>query len=359
MDQHVSESIGRPDLIRLDDRLVCLRFETMKVVSALAAVRHLLDTGVVRRGDTLLDSSSGIYAYALALACHRHGMRCHIVGSATVDRTLRTQLQILGATLEQMQPSDDLKLDQKRRVERIHEVLVEHPEYHWMRQYHDDIHYLGYRQIADRIRQATAAQPLTVVGGVGSGASTGALARYLREDLEHSTASTGPADIELVGVQPFGSVTFGSEHVSDPEIIIAGIGSSIPFGNVSHGMYDTLHWISFAAALAGSVDLLRRHAVFAGLSTGAGYLAALNERERSPQRTVLFIAPDTGHRYIDTVYARYREAARLADLAPHEVCDQRHLALPWSRMQWNRTDAAPPSVTRPRRPPGHRHRSRA
>lgn len=220
----------------------------MKVVSALAAVRHLLDTGAVRRGDTLLDSSSGIYAYALALACHRHGMRCHIVGSTTVDHTLRTQLAVLGATLERMEPCSDLKLDQKRRVERIHEILAEHPEYHWMRQYHDDIHYLGYRAIAHRVREATGTDELTVVGGVGSGASTGALARYLRADS---------ADVELVGVQPYGSVTFGAEHVCDPEIIIAGIGSSIPFANVSHELYDTLHWISFDAALSGSIDLLR------------------------------------------------------------------------------------------------------
>ncbi|MCX4694743.1 pyridoxal-phosphate dependent enzyme [Streptomyces sp. NBC_01408] len=330
MDQHIAESVGRPDLIRLEDRLICLRFETMKVVSALAAVRHLLDTGAVRRGDTLLDSSSGIYAYALALACHRYGMRCHIVGSTTVDHTLRTQLAVLGATLEQMEPCSDLKLDQKRRVERIHEILAEHPEYHWMRQYHDDVHYLGYRAVADRVRQATGAEALTLVGGVGSGASTGALARYLRQD------SPG---LELVGVQPYGSVTFGAEHVADPEIIIAGIGSSIPFGNVAHELYDTLHWISFDAALAGSVDLLRRHAVFAGLSTGAGYLAARWERDRAPGRTVLFIAADTGHRYVDTVYARHREAARVADLAPRTVSSQSELALPWSRMRWNRSPA--------------------
>ncbi|MEV4923018.1 pyridoxal-phosphate dependent enzyme [Streptomyces roseoverticillatus] len=338
MDQHIAESIGRPDLVRLDDRLVCLRFETMKVVSALAAVRHLLDTGAVRRGDTLLDSSSGIYAYALALACHRHGMRCHIVGSTTVDRALRTQLAVLGATLEQMEPCSDLKLDQKRRVERIHEIRAAHPEYHWMRQYHDDIHYLGYRTVADRIREATGTEALTVVGGVGSGASTGALARYLR------AAPGGPSDVELVGVQPYGSVTFGAEHVSDPEIIIAGIGSSIPFGNVSHELYDTLHWISFDAALAGSVDLLGRHAVFAGLSAGAGYLAARHERERAPERTVLFIAADTGHRYVDTVHARHREAAPIADLAPREVSDQSELALPWSRMRWNRAPATAPAT---------------
>ncbi|MET9606699.1 pyridoxal-phosphate dependent enzyme [Streptomyces sp. NPDC006512] len=341
MDQHVAEAVGRPDLIRLDDRLVCLRFETMKVVSALAAVRHLLETGAVRRGDTLLDSSSGIYAYALALACHRHGMRCHIVGSTTVDHTLRTQLAVLGATLEQMAPCADLKLDQKRRVERVHEILTAHPEYHWMRQYHDDIHYLGYRAVADRIREATGADGLTVVGGVGSGASTGALARYLRGGPAHPE---GPADVQLVGVQPYGSVTFGAEHVPDPEIIIAGIGSSIPFGNVSHELYDTLHWISFDAALAGGVDLLRRHAVFAGLSAGAAYLAARHERDRAPGRTVLFIAADTGHRYVDTVYARHREAARIADLAPHEVSDQSRLALPWSRMPWNRAPGRLPGT---------------
>ncbi|MFD3695362.1 hypothetical protein ACFWUZ_04285 [Streptomyces sp. NPDC058646] len=93
------------------------------------------------------------------------------------------------------------------------------------------------------------------------------------------------------------------------------------------------------------MDLLRRHAVFAGLSTGAGYLAARWERDRAPDRTVLFIAADTGHRYVDTVYARHREAARIEDLAPRPVSSQAELALPWSRMHWNRAPApVPPRV---------------
>ncbi|MFI0978596.1 pyridoxal-phosphate dependent enzyme [Streptomyces sp. NPDC021093] len=330
MDTHIADSIGRPDLVRLDEGLLCLRFETMKVVSALAAVRHLLDTGAVRRGDTLVDSSSGIYAYALALACHRYGMRCLIVGSSTVDRTLRTQLEVLGVELEQMEPCDDLKLDQKRRVARIAEILRDHPSYHWMRQYHDDIHYLGYRAVADLVRSRTDTRRLTLVGGVGSGASTGALARYLRE--------SGPG-VRLVGVQPYGSVTFGSEQVADPEIIIAGIGSSIPFGNVAHAQYDTVHWMSFDTALSGSVDLLRRHAVFAGLSTGAGYLAARWERGLEPDRTVLFLAADTGHRYAESVFARHREARPVEDLAPRAVTCTGELALPWSRMSWGRAGA--------------------
>lgn len=330
MYDHVADAIGRPDLVRLEDGLVCLRFETMKVVSALGAVRHLLDHGVVRPGDTLLDSSSGIYAYALALACHRYGLHCHIIGSTTVDEALRTQLTVLGATLEQVEPSHDLKLDQSRRVQRLREVLAENPHFHWMRQYHDDIHYLGYRAVAEELERQLGAEAITIVGGVGSGASTGALATFLRDSSD---------DVQLVGVQPFGSVTFGSEHVADPDIIIAGIGSSIPFGNVAHELYDAIHWISFTAALSGSVDLLRRHAVFAGLSTGAGYLAARWERDARPERTVVFIAADTGHRYTDSVFRRHHEAVDLAALAPRHVSTTDDLALPWSRMRWGRSSA--------------------
>lgn len=72
-----------------------------------------------------------------------------------------------------------------------------------------------------------------MVGGVGSGASTGGVIEYLRQK---------DPTVQLVGLQPFGSVTFGSESFSDPEAIIAGIGSSIPFDNVHHELYDAVHW---------------------------------------------------------------------------------------------------------------------
>lgn len=302
----------------------------MKIVSAEAAVRALLDRGVIRAGDTLVDSSSGIYAYALALACHRHGLRCHIVGSSTVDECSRVQLAVLGVRLERMEGGADLKLDQRRRVERIQAILRENPGHHWMRQYHDDIHYLGYRAVAEYVARALDTDRLTVVGGVGSGASTGALARYLRQRL---------SDVRLVGVQPFGSVTFGGEHVHDPEIIIAGIGSSIPFGNVGHEFYDTIHWLSFDTAVAGSVDLLRRHAVFAGLSSGAAYLTARWEHQDDPDRPTLFVAADTGHRYVESVFARHQRAAPIEHLTPREVSVEAELALPWCRMAWSRRPA--------------------
>lgn len=299
---HITDAVKTPSLVRLSPNTVLVRFETLKVYAALGAVRHLLDTGVVHRGQTLVDSSSGIYALALAMACHRHGLRCHIVASTTVDDTIRAQLEILGVTVDQMPPSDDLRLDQNRRVARVRELLARDPDLHWMRQYHDPVHHLGYAELADLLRRALPGEPLTVVGSVGTGASSGGLTRALRR---HDPGA------RLVGVQPFGSVTFGSERFTDPDAIIAGIG------------------------------LMRDHAVFAGLSTGAAHLAARWEADRDPGRTHVVIGADTGHRYAARVFARHREALDPALLTPVEIASLDDLTPPWAAMDWARRTLVP------------------
>ncbi|MFI2780660.1 cysteine synthase family protein [Streptomyces sp. ALB3] len=324
---HIADALKVPDLVRLTDGVILIRFESMKIYSALEAVRHLLGRGTIRPGQTLIDSSSGIYAYALALACHRYGLRCHIVASTTVDVTTLAQLEILGAVVEQVRPTRDLKHDQELRVRRVKEILAEHPGHHWMRQYHDDIHYLGYHGVADRVADAFPGRKLTVVGGVGSGASTGGIVEHLRR--------TDPT-VRLVGIQPFGSVTFGSQDHHDPEAIIAGIGSSIVFENVRHPLYDAVHWLDFTHAMSGAVALLRDHAVFAGLSTGAGYLVASHEAGRHPGRLHLVIGADTGHRYVERVFARHEEALDPAALKPVEVAAPEEMTMPWSTMAWQR-----------------------
>ncbi|MFE3016985.1 pyridoxal-phosphate dependent enzyme [Streptomyces sp. NPDC059256] len=329
---HITDALKSAAFVRLSGSVVLARFETMKVYAALGAVRALLESGRITPGQTLVDSSSGIYALALAMACHRYGLHCHIVASTTVDTVMRAQLEVLGATVEQMPPSQSLRLDQERRVRRVHELLARRPDIHWMRQYHDGVHHTGYREFAERASAALPNGHLTVVGAVGTGASTGGLTTALRE--------RGRA-VRLVGVQPFGSVTFGSEGFSDPEAIIAGIGSSIPFGNVRHELYDTVHWLDFRHAMAGTVELLRRHAVFAGLSTGAAHLVARWEEAQERNTTYLVVGADTGHRYTERVFGRHEEAQDPAGLRPERIDSLERLRPPWSVMEWAGRPAPP------------------
>lgn len=327
---HIAEAVKEPAIVRLSDNLFVARFEVMKLYSALEAVRTLLARGVVSPGDTVVDSSSGIYAYSLAMACHRYGLKCHIIASKTVDRTLRTQLDILGATVEPVKKCESLKLDQEQRVKRIQELLSERSDLHWMQQYHDDIHYLGYEAFAQKILHelrlcdVRTDLGITAVGGVGSGCSTGGLKTYLE---------AAGVETKLVGIQPFGSMTFGAEHVEDPEIIIAGIGSSIPFRNVKHDNYSEISWISFDYAMSATIELLRKHAIFAGLSSGAGYLVANWMAKQEPEKPHIFIAADTGHRYVDAVFAQHEKALPFETLTPTEITHQNQLALHWSNMK--------------------------
>ncbi|GAA1002115.1 cysteine synthase family protein [Nocardiopsis tropica] len=326
--RHIGEALSTPALIRATEHRYLLRFESMKVASARAALAAAIDSGRVQPGGRVIDSSSGIYAYALALACHERGVHCRIIGSTTIDETLRLQLLALGVELEQMPSSQSLKLDQDRRVRRVTELLAEDPELHWMRQYHDPVHYLGYREIARTVAaELTDAgiRSIRLVAPVGSGVSSGAL----RLGLEDSGLS-----VQLVGVQPFGSITFGSQHVDDPDMLIAGIGSSITFDNVRHGLYDVIHWVSFEVARTGTHDLLREYALFAGLSSGAGHAVAGHEDDEpdvAPVDATVQVLPDTGHRYARALATAPSTGPRPRPLT---VTRPEDVELPWSRMRW-------------------------
>ncbi len=325
---HISDAIKTPHLIHLGDNLYVARFESMKVFSTLAAVKSLLERDLINKNDTLLDSSSGIYAYALALACNKYGLKCHIIASKTVDPVLKLQLELLGAIVEPAKSAPNLKMDQENRVKRIAEILKQRDDIHWMQQYHDDIHYLGYQEFAKTIADNFPEDKLTLVGGVGSGCSTGATAKFLRKMGK---------EVALHGVQPFGSITFDSTHVEDPDIIIAGIGSSIEFKNVRAEFYDYIHWISFDYSRHGAIELLKKHGVFAGLSAGSCYTVAnWCAPMLDKQQPCIFIAADMGHRYFEPVFQTHELAKPVSKLFPTMINDVQQLQLDWCAMPWQR-----------------------
>ncbi|GAA2997730.1 cysteine synthase family protein [Kitasatospora albolonga] len=338
-----AEKLSEPDLIDLGNGIFVLRFEVMKVTSVYAAVKDLLDRGVIRPGQTLVDSSSGIYGHALALVCRELGLKAHVFASVAVDAAIRTQLKYLGATWTQVASGGDggLQHDQESRVRLVHAYMEEHPDAYWMQQYHDDVHFVGYERVAATLVKELGSAALTLVGGVGTGASTTSMSGFLRGAV---------ADFRMVGIQPFGSRSFGAEAIPLDGFIIAGIGSGIRFGNVHHDAYDEIHWLNFDVAAAGCRDLLSTTGVFAGLSSGAGWQVSKYLRERSPDGApVVFLAPDPGHRYVEKVFPPEGPVEQDPRYAPTVIGDLAELTGPWSAMDWARRpyevhDDLPPYV---------------
>lgn len=239
-----TEKMAQPDLIDLGDGIYVLRFEVMKVTSVYRAVKELLARGVIRHGQTLVDSSSGIYGHALALVCRELGLKCHVFASVAVDDGIKTQLKYLGATYDQVAGGGgNLQHDQEARVRLVHDYLRRNPDAYWMQQYHDDVHYAGYEHVAELLLKELGWAEMTLVGGVGTGASTSAMSRYLRESCPN---------VRVAGIQPFGSRSFGSENFPLDGFIIAGIGSGIRFDNIDYSAYDDIHWVDFDVSAAAA-----------------------------------------------------------------------------------------------------------
>ncbi|MEU0740743.1 pyridoxal-phosphate dependent enzyme [Streptomyces sp. NPDC006134] len=325
-----AEKLSVPDLIDLGDGIYVMRFEVMKVTSVYAAVKDLLARGVIRPGQTLVDSSSGIYGHALALVCRGLGLKCHVFASVAVDAAIRTQLKYLGATYTQVPSSGDdgLQHDQETRVRLVHEYMKEHPDAYWMQQYHDDVHYIGYESVADAVVKELGSSGVTVVGGVGTGASTSAMSRYLRAQSP---------DVRVVGIQPFGSRSFGSEAIPLDGFIIAGIGSGIRFENIDYSAYDEIHWLDFDVSAAGCRNLLSTTGVFAGLSTGAGWQVSRHLRANAPGGgPIVFLAADPGHRYVERVFPPDGPIEQDPEFTPRIITDLADMTGPWSAMHWDR-----------------------
>lgn len=79
---------------------------------------------------------------------------------------------------------------------------------------------------------------------------------------KNTTLRSKGLSVNLCGLQPFGSVTFGAEEVDDLEIIIAGIGSAIEFRNIKYDCYNSINWLSFEYCLNGTIELTKRYGIF-------------------------------------------------------------------------------------------------
>jgi cysteine synthase A len=105
-------------------------------------------------------------------------------------------------------------------------------------------------------------------------------------------------ELKAVGVDTHRSVLFGQD---DGTRLLRGLGNSLLPPNLDHTVFDEVHWVSAELAFASTHELHRTTAVYAGPTSGAAYLAARHLAERDAG-TVVVLLPDSGHRYVDTVY---------------------------------------------------------
>jgi cysteine synthase len=312
----------------LSDNLYAAAFRLMKLLPARHMIEMAEAAGLLRPGGTVIETSSGTLGLGLAIVCRLRGYRLIIVGDPVIDRNLRSQLELLGTTVELVDNADQPGGIQRARLARVEELRRGFPGSYIPGQYDNPENPAAYAPVAGLVCDALGSVDC-LIGAVGSGGSTGGTAKAIRQRQ---------GDVRLLGVDSHASVIFGRP---DGPRLLRGLGSSIRPLNVMYDAYDEVHWVTPGEAFHATRELYRTHGLFMGPTSGAAYLVGKWWAQANRESKVVIILPDEGYRYQNTVYDNdWLQANRvLLDKPTYRPTTVNHpsdAGDSWSRIEWSR-----------------------
>ncbi len=125
------------------------------------------------------------------------------------------------------------------------------------------------------------------VCAVGTGGTFSGIARYLKRKNHQ---------VKTIVVEPKASPFFSLNRVGSHKI--QGIGAGFLPDVMDTGLIDDIILVSDEEAFEYQKKLVEREGVFAGISSGAAYCAAIKVKRKYPYKTVVTIFADSMDRYV-------------------------------------------------------------
>ncbi|HYI07495.1 MAG TPA: cysteine synthase family protein [Thermoanaerobaculia bacterium] len=299
----ILDAIGNTSLVSLranPDILVKLEWEnptgSMKDRMAQAAIARAEADGRLEAGGTVVEYTGGSTGASLALVCAARGYRIRIVTSDAFSREKLDQMRALGAELT-IVPSEGGLTTKKLILDMIETAreLAREPGTFWTNQLHNPDIIAGYHPLGEEIWAQTGGRVDAFVHSVGTAASLRGVATVLKR---HHPG------IRIVAVEPAESAVLSGGQPGPHKIEGVGIGYTPPLWDPS--LVDDVIAIPTAEAKEMARRLAREEGLFAGTSSGANVLAAMETSRRlGANARVVTLMVDTGVKYLNTdVYAR-------------------------------------------------------
>lgn len=288
----VLDSIGNTPLVRLESInanpsvTVLAKLEgnnpggSVKDRIAYCMIRDAEQSGRIRRGDTVLEATSGNTGIGLAMVGAALGYKVVLVMPGCVSLERRKILEAFGAELI-LSPGNQgtdgaIKLARK--------MMDENPGRYFMPNQFDNPANVRahYETTGMEIIEQTKGGIDVFVAGMGT---TGTLMGAGKRLKEHNP------DIRIIGVEPLlGHKIQGLKNMQ--ESIVPKI--------FNRAFPDEIINVNDEDAFTTTRRLALQEGIFAGMSSGAAVFGALAVAQRMKQGTVVVILPDRGDRYLST-----------------------------------------------------------
>ncbi|HEY6944636.1 MAG TPA: 2,3-diaminopropionate biosynthesis protein SbnA [Candidatus Acidoferrum sp.] len=266
---------------------------SIKDRAAYWILKRAAERGEICDETTVIESSSGNFACALAAFTHLVGLQFIPVIDPNISGTYESFLRRLCPTVVKVEDRDDTGGFLKTRLRKVKELCANIPNAFWTNQYGNlDAMEAHYELTAGEICADFYSLDYAFIGVSTAGTIAG-VSRRLKERYPK---------IRVVAVDAEGSAIFGG---APRKRHIPGIGSSIVPQLLSHAKIDDIVLVSERETVQACRELLMTHGLFVGGSSGTAFAAVKRYAARMPackHPTVLFLCADRGTPYLDTVY---------------------------------------------------------
>jgi cysteine synthase len=274
---------------------------SMKDRMAHAVISQAEADGRLLPGDTVIDYTGGSTGASLALVCAALGYPLEIVSSDAFAREKLDQMAALGAHLTLVRSEGGLTT-RKLILEMIEaaRLLSRKPHTYWTDQLNNHDSIAGYFSLGEEIWRQTEGEIDAFIHCVGTAASSRGVATVLKRYKP---------GIKIVCVEPAESSVLLGGQAGPHKIEGVGIGYIPPLWDPS--LVDDVLPVRTDEAKAMARLLAREEALFAGTSSGANVVAAIQVAERlGPEAKVITLMVDSGLKYLNTdVYRNNTEMA--------------------------------------------------
>ncbi|HWU91382.1 MAG TPA: cysteine synthase family protein [Kofleriaceae bacterium] len=304
----ILEAIGNTSLVRLRkvvppgcaDIFVKLEWEnpsgSVKDRMAQAVISRAEADGRLPPGGTVVEYTGGSTGTSLALVCAAKGYRCRIVTSDAFSSEKRDHMAALGAELT-LVPSEGGLTTKKLILDMIEtaRALSREPHTYWTDQLNNHDSIAGYYPLGEEIWSQTEGQIDAFVHCVGTAASSRGVATVLKRYQPR---------LHFAAVEPAESSVLRGGQPGPHKIEGVGIGYTPPLWDPT--LVDEILPVATADAKEMARRLAREEALFAGTSSGANVVAAIQiARRLGPGARVVTLMADSGLKYLSTdVYRR-------------------------------------------------------
>ncbi len=253
---------------------------------ALSMIEDAEQKGLIKKGDTIVEPTSGNTGIGLAMIGAVKGYKVLLVMSEGMSYERRFLLECFGATTQ----LSGLEKGMQGAIDQAEEIISKNQGYFMPQQFNNPANPEIHRKTtAVEIKEAMAGKTLDAfVAGVGTGGTITGVGEVLKADNP---------DVEIVGVEPMSSPVLSGGSPGYHKI--QGIGAGFVPNVLNFNIMNEIIPVSDDDAYTMSKRLAKEEGLIVGISSGAACFAAMKVAAKLGKgKNVVTLFPDTGNRYM-------------------------------------------------------------